>query len=85
MFSAVEGLETYSTRFFVEWTDGAGAPQSLELTPEVRASLVDWQQANRSGAHGVHRYTPEQFGLSAAQLRSDYDFYIRHFDVDVED
>ena len=26
----------------------------------------------------------EQFGLSTAQLRSDYDFYIRHFDVAVE-
>ena len=41
-------------------------------------------EANRSGAHGTHRYTAEQFGLSAAQLRSDYDFYIRHFDVAVE-
>jgi hypothetical protein len=56
----------------------------LDLRPEVRKSLVEWQQANRSGVHGVHRYTPEQFGLSAAQLRSEYDFYIRHFDVDVE-
>ena len=44
----------------------------------------DWHEANRSGAHGTHRYTAEQFGLSAAQLRSDYDFYIRHFDIDVE-
>ncbi len=31
---------------------------------------------------GTHRYTAEQFGLSDAQIRSDYDFYIRHFDVD---
>lgn len=57
----------------------------LELLPEVEQSLLDWQQANRSGAHGTHRYTPEQFGLSKAQLRSDYDFYVRHFDVFVED
>ena len=41
-------------------------------------------RANRSGAHGTHRYTAEQFGLSATQLRSDYDFYIRHFDVEPE-
>ena len=40
--------------------------------------------ALRSGAHGPHRYTPEEFGLSASQLRSDYDFYIHYFDVDVE-
>ena len=46
--------------------------------------MRDWQEANRSGAHGTHRYTAEQFGLSAAQLRSDYDFYIRHFDVALE-
>lgn len=36
------------------------------------------------GAAGTHRYTPEEFGLSAAQIRSDYDFYIRHFDVALE-
>jgi hypothetical protein len=56
----------------------------LELSAEVRRALRDWQRANRSGAHGTHRYTPEQFGLSTAQLRSDYDFYIRRFDVAVE-
>jgi hypothetical protein len=56
----------------------------LELRPEVRATLVTWQHANRSGAHGAHRYSPEQFGLSAAQIRSDYDFYIRRFDVPIE-
>jgi hypothetical protein len=56
----------------------------LELRPQVGQALRDWQQANRSGAHGTHRYTAEQFGLSTAQLRSDYDFYIRHFDVALE-
>ena len=33
------------------------------------------------GASGTHRYTAEQFGLTTAQIRSDYDFYIRRFDV----
>ncbi len=56
----------------------------LELRPQVRQDLLAWQQANRSGAHGAHRYTAEQFGLSAARLHSDYGFYIRHFDVPVE-
>src|SRR5687767_15861051 len=35
VFSAVRGLETYSTRFFLEWTDTAGVEHSLPLTPEV--------------------------------------------------
>ena len=56
----------------------------FELRPPVEQRLRDWQEANRSGAHGTHRYTAEQFGLSTAQLRSDYDFYVRHFDVALE-
>jgi len=57
----------------------------LELQPPVAQAIVDWQEANRSGAHGTHRYTAEQFGLSTAELRSDYDFYIRRFGVALED
>lgn len=33
VFSAIRGLETYSTRFFIEWTDKTGQPQSVEITP----------------------------------------------------
>jgi hypothetical protein len=56
----------------------------LRLEPAVEQAMADWQQANRSGTHGEHRYTPEQFGLSTEQLRADYDFYIRRFDLDVD-
>lgn len=56
----------------------------LELTPSVEQTMRDWHTANRTGAHGAHKYTAEQFGLTTAQVRSDYDFYIRHFDVDIE-
>lgn len=56
----------------------------LPLGPDVVRTIDEWQRANRSGAKGAHRYTPEQFGLRAAQIRADYDFYIRHFDVRVE-
>jgi hypothetical protein len=35
VFSAVRGLETYSTRFYLDWTDRAGQRRSLLLTPEV--------------------------------------------------
>jgi len=39
VFSAVKGLETYSTRFFIDWMDTSGKPHSLELTPEVYSRL----------------------------------------------
>jgi hypothetical protein len=35
----VRGLETYSTRFFLEWTDRDGAVHSLAITPEIGARL----------------------------------------------
>jgi hypothetical protein len=39
VFSAVKGLETYSTRFFLEWSDRDGVEHSLPITPEVGARL----------------------------------------------
>lgn len=57
----------------------------LEFTADTEAAVRQWQAANRSGAHGEHRYTPEQFGLSAAQIRSDYAPYIERFGVELED
>jgi hypothetical protein len=51
----------------------------------VADAIEAWQAENRSGAHGTHRYTPEQFGLRAAELRSDYQFYVDHFDIALED
>lgn len=35
VFSSVRGLETYSTRFYLEWADRAGVERSLLLTPEI--------------------------------------------------
>lgn len=35
VFSSVRGLETYSTRFAIEWTDRAGIMHSLLITPEI--------------------------------------------------
>jgi sulfotransferase family protein len=57
----------------------------LELRPDVAQTIWDWQDAHATGAQGRHRYTAEQYGLSVQQIRSEYDFYIRHFDVTVED
>jgi hypothetical protein len=55
-----------------------------ELTPSVEAAITEWQRANGSGAHGTHRYTPEQFGLTVEQIHADFDTYIHHYDVELE-
>ena len=39
VFAAVRGLETYSTRFSIEWNDRAGRPHALEITPELNARV----------------------------------------------
>ncbi len=51
---------------------------------DVERSILVWQQGNKLGAHGQHRYTAEQFGLNAAHIRNDYAFYIERFNVNVE-
>jgi Sulfotransferase family len=56
----------------------------LPITDLVRAKLEGWLEKNHSGAHGTHRYTAEEYGLSADRVRADYDFYIRAFGVECE-
>jgi hypothetical protein len=57
----------------------------LELVPQVRTAIAHWVESNRVGAYGEHRYAAEQFGLSVAEIRSEYAFYIRRFEVPFED
>jgi len=51
VFSAVRGLETYSTRFFIEWNDKSGGPLSVELTPEIYSRLPG--PYNRRNVYGA--------------------------------
>jgi hypothetical protein len=51
VFSAVNGFETYSTHFFLEWTDTDGAAHSLQLTPERYAQLAG--PYNRRNIYGA--------------------------------
>lgn len=39
VFSAAKGLETYSTRFFLEWNDKAGGLRSVELDAKIYSRL----------------------------------------------
>lgn len=57
-----------------DWT---GRP----LEPAVRDAMIAWSAANRLGAHGSHRYTPEQFGLVADRLREEFAAYTEHYGV----
>jgi hypothetical protein len=51
VFSSVDGLETYSTKFFLEWTDLDGAIHELKLTPDVYAKLEGTY--NRRNTYGA--------------------------------
>jgi hypothetical protein len=35
VFTAVRGMEAYSTEFYLEWTDRRGSAHKLQLTPEI--------------------------------------------------
>lgn len=54
---------------------GIYAHFDLELTPKAEAAMQGWLDANPKGKHGSHRYTPEDFGLTAEQLRERFSFY----------
>ncbi|OCC23604.1 sulfotransferase [Croceicoccus estronivorus] len=53
----------------------------MELTNAMRQRFETWREENHSGAHGAHRYTAEEYGMSPEQLREDFDFYIRALDI----
>lgn len=51
VFSSVRGLETFSTRFYLDWIDADGSAQSLELTPETYARMLGpYKRRNVYGA-----------------------------------
>jgi hypothetical protein len=51
VFTAVRGMEAYSTRFYLEWTDRGGLLHSRRLTPELYARLVG--PYNRRNVYGA--------------------------------
>jgi hypothetical protein len=51
VLSATRGLETYSSRFFLEWTDRQGQAHSLALTPEIYSRLAG--PYNRRNVYGA--------------------------------
>ncbi|MGE0385196.1 MAG: sulfotransferase [Gammaproteobacteria bacterium] len=51
----------------------------LQLTADTEAAMRQWVRENPQGAHGEHRYAPEDFGLTAMRVRERLAAYIeRH-------
>lgn len=48
----------------------------MPLTEETRSAFEAWREEHASGAHGTHRYTAEEFGLRAEEIREEYDYYL---------
>lgn len=45
------------------------------LTKDVRKAMEDWLVEDEKSHQGGHEYTPEQFGLSAEQIKKDFAAY----------
>jgi len=53
----------------------------LELGPAGRQAMLRWSAEHPRGAHGAHAYALGEFGLSAAEVRDRFAFYLEGFDV----
>ena len=49
-------------------------------TQNWKAFIAD----NPKGKHGLHTYTPEEYGLVPAEIRERMSDYIEHFDLTEE-
>lgn len=53
----------------------------FDLTAPFRAALEDYTRRNARGAHGEHRYTAEEYGLTEAGIRKTFADYCARFGV----
>ena len=75
VFSSVRGLETFSTRFTLEWDEPDGRPGALVLTPEVYARLAG--PYNRRNVYGaVLAYGPAL--ATEPRTRPMFDAVLQH-------
>jgi hypothetical protein len=54
-----------------------GLPMTDEAAARMRAFIAD----NPKGKHGLHLYTPEEYGIDPAAVRRDFGAYIEQFDL----
>jgi len=51
VFTAQNGFETFSSRFFIDWSDASGGRHALELTPRAYRNVAG--PYNRRNAYGA--------------------------------
>jgi hypothetical protein len=57
--------------------DALGLPMTDEGAARMQTFIVD----NPKGKHGLHLYTPEEYGIDPEAVRRDFRFYIERFDL----
>jgi hypothetical protein len=57
--------------------DAFGLPMTDEGADRMQAFIAD----NPKGKHGLHLYTPEEYGIDPDVVRRDFRFYIEEFDL----
>ncbi len=55
------------------------AAAGVDVTPEVRAGMDEWIEANRREDRAPHRYALQDFGLDAARVKTQFADYRRRF------
>jgi hypothetical protein len=56
----------------------------FELTPQAEGLMRQWLANHPQNKHGRHRYTPEEFGLEAHELRRRFAGYMARFAIPEE-
>jgi hypothetical protein len=56
----------------------------LEMTDAAAQAMRAFIADNPKGKHGLHTYTPEEYGLVPAEIRERMSDYIEHFDLSEE-
>jgi hypothetical protein len=51
----------------------------MELTPEARAEMEQWQEFNRRELRPTHAYTLAQYGFTEEGLKQQFHAYRHHF------
>lgn len=60
------------------------ASLGIDTPADVLESIATWRQENPQGKRGENRYTLEQYGLDADEVRELYSDYIAHFAIPTE-
>ena len=54
------------------------------LTPEGRAAMSRWLEANPKGKHGKHSYRLEDYGIDRAEVEKLFGDYVERYDLSME-